>query len=140
MCRWHSCDCYVCCRLGYGNISNFLELLEWERRGLRCALGKIIATAAIEGHAAALIVSSTTTVASVESVSTTTIVGATTPAAGLSQLALVLLLATLARPCSAILVVLLRVLKHAGRGLVANGVAGNLDLPLHRIDGGIVVA
>jgi hypothetical protein len=41
------------------------EPLEWGRGGLRHALGGIVATAAIEGYAAALIVSATATVASV---------------------------------------------------------------------------
>jgi hypothetical protein len=116
------------------------ELLEWGRRGLICALGGIIATAAVEDYAAALIVSATATVASVESDSTTTVVGATTAAAGLSLLALVLLLAMPAATRLTILVVLLWVLKHAVRGLVANGVAEHLDLPLYSIDGGIVDA
>ncbi len=130
--------CYGCCRHGYGNIEIF-EPLEWGWQGLRCALGGILATTAIEGHAAALIVSATTTVASVESDSTAALVGATTVAAGLLLLALVLLLATPAAPCLTILVILLWVLKHAGRGLVADGVAEHLDLPLHSIDAGDVV-
>jgi hypothetical protein len=54
------------------------EPLEWWSGGLRRALGGIIAPIAIEGHAAAQIVSTTATVASVESVSSTTVVGATT--------------------------------------------------------------
>jgi hypothetical protein len=116
------------------------EPLEWGRQGLRCALGGMIATATVEGHSTALIVSGTTTIASVESISTTTIVGVATAAAGLSLLALVLLLATVAAPCSTILVVLLWILKHAGRGLVADGVAEHFDLPLHSIDGGVVAA
>ncbi len=73
--------------MGMG-IVPIVKVLEWGRRGLRCALGGIIATAAIEGHAAALVVSATIIVASVESVSTAAVVGATTAAAGLSLLAL----------------------------------------------------
>ena len=103
-------------------------------------MGGIIATATIEGHAAALIVSATATVASVESVSTAAVVGAMTATAGLSLLALVLLLAMPAATRLMILVVLLWVLKHADRGLVANGIAEHLDLPLRSIDGGVVVA
>ncbi len=68
------------------------EPLEWGRGGLRHALGGIIATAAIESHAAALIVSATAIIAPVESVSTAAVVGAMTTAAWLSLLALVLLL------------------------------------------------
>ncbi len=116
------------------------EPLEWGSGGLRCALGGIIATAAVEGHAAALIVSTTATVASVESVSTAAVVGAPTAANCLSLLALVLLLATTAATCTMICAVLLWVLMHASRGLVANGVAEHLALPLHSIDGGIVIA
>ncbi len=103
-------------------------------------LGWIIATATVKGHSADLIVSGTATVASVESVSTAAVVGAATTTTGLSLFSLVLLLATPAAPCSTILVALLWVLKHAGRGQVANGVAEHLDLPLHSIDRGIVVA
>ncbi len=105
---------------------------------MRRARGGIIATATIEVHAAALIVS--TTVAFVESVSFTAIVRTTTTANWLSQLALVLLLATTAAACSMILVVLLWVSEHAGRGLVANGIAEHLDQPLHSIYGGVIVA
>jgi hypothetical protein len=114
--------------------------LEWGRQGLRCALGGIIAATTIEGHTAALIVSATATVASVESVSIAAIVRATATTPGLSLLALVFLLATPAASFLMIFIVLLWVLKHPGRGLVANGVAEHLDLPLHSIDGGIVVA
>ena len=105
-------------------------------------MGGITATAAVEGHAAALAVSAaiTVTVASVESISTTAVVGATTTATGLSRLALFLLLAMPATLCSTILVVLLWVLKHACRGLVAKCIVEHLDLPLHGIDGGVVVA
>jgi hypothetical protein len=46
-----------------------IEPLEWGRGGPRCAMGGIIDTPTNEGHAAALIVSATTTIASVESVS-----------------------------------------------------------------------
>ncbi len=70
-----------------------------EARPEMCLAGGIIATATIEGHSAALIVSGTVTVvASVESVSSAAVVGAATAAAGLSLLALVLLLATPAAP------------------------------------------
>jgi hypothetical protein len=103
-------------------------------------LGGITATAAIEGQAAALVISTTIAVAAVESVLPATVVGATTVATGLSPLTLVLLLATLAASCSTTLVGLLWVLKHACRGLVANCIAEHLDLPLHGIDGGVVVA
>ncbi len=111
------------------------ELLEWGRGGLRHALGRMIATTTVEGHAASLIVSPTA-----ESVSTAAVVGARTTTTGFSLLALVLLLATLATARLTILVVFLWVLKHAGRGLVADGIAKHLDLPLHSFDGGIVVA
>ncbi len=87
-----------------------VEVLEWGRMGLRCALGGITATTTVECHAIALVVSATIIVASVGSVSTAAIVGATITAAGLSLLALVLLLATPASLCSTILVVLLWVL------------------------------
>jgi hypothetical protein len=86
------------------------EPLEWGRGGLRCVLGGIIATAAVEGHATALIVSANATVASVEPVSTTTIVGAMTATNWLSLLALIQLLATTAAACLTICVVLLWVL------------------------------
>jgi hypothetical protein len=105
-----------------------VEVFEWERRGWRCAMGEITATAAIEGHATALVVSTTIIIASVESVSTTAIVGATTAAAGLSLLVLILLLAKLVALCLTILVVLLWNLKQASRGLVANCIAGHMDL------------
>ena len=68
------------------------------------------------------------------------IVSATTATNWLSLLALVLLLAMLAARSLTILVVLLWVLEHASRGLVANSIAEHLDLPLHSIDGGVVVA
>jgi hypothetical protein len=110
------------------------------KEGWRCALGGITAIATINGHAAAIVVYATITVASVEFVSTAAVVGATTATAGLSLLALVLLLAMPAALCLTILVVLLWILKHAGRGLVANCIAEHLDLPLHSIDGGVVVA
>ncbi len=103
-------------------------------------MGEITATTAIEGHAAALVIPATIAVASVESVSPTAIVGAITATAGLSLLALVLLLATLATMCLTTLVGLLWVLKHACRGLVAKCIVEHLDLPLHGIDGGVVVA
>ncbi len=103
-------------------------------------MGGITATAAIEGHTNALVIPATIAIASVESVFPAAVVGATTAAAGLSLLALVLLLATLAVSCSTLLVDLLWVFKHACRGLVAKCVAEHLDLPLHGIDEGIVVA
>ncbi len=103
-------------------------------------MGGIIATAANKVHASALIVYVNATIASVESVFTAAVVGAMTSATWLSLLALVFLLATLAAARLTILVVLLWVLKHAGRRLVANSIAEHLDLPLHRIDGGVVVA
>ncbi len=59
-------------------------------------MGGITAAAAVEGHTTALVIPATIVVASVEFVSPTAIVAATTAAAGLSLLALVLLLATLA--------------------------------------------
>ncbi len=62
--------------------------LEWGRRGLRCALGGIIATTAIEGHAAALVVPATIAIAFVESVLPAAIVCTTTATTGLSLLAL----------------------------------------------------
>jgi hypothetical protein len=98
----------------------------------------MIATAAIEVHAATLIVSATATVAVVESIFTAANVSATTASNWLSLLALALLLASTTAARSTILVVLLWVLEHAGRGLVADGIAQHLNLPLHRIDGGII--
>ncbi len=103
-------------------------------------MGETTATAAVEGHAAALVIPATIVVASVESVLPAAIVGATTITAGLSLLDLVLLLATLAALCSMPLVGLLWVLKHAYRGLGAKCIAEHLDLPLNSIDGVIVVA
>ncbi len=97
-------------------------------------------TATIEGHATALVIPATVAIASVEYIFLDAIVGATTAAAGLSLLALFLMLATLAAMCLMFLVVLLWVLKHACRGLVANSIAEHLNLPLDRIDGGIAVA
>ncbi len=102
-------------------------------------MGEITAAATVEGHTAALVIPATIAVASVESVLTAAIVGATTAAAGLSLLTLVLLLAMLAASCLTLLVGLLWVLKHACRGLGAKCVAEHLDLLLHGIDGGIVV-
>ncbi len=98
----------------------------------------VTATAAIE--CAAGVSSPTGAVASVESVLPASIVGAISTAAGLSLLALVLLLAMLAALCLMSLIGLLWVLWHASRGLVAKCVAKHLDLPLHGIDGGVVVA
>ncbi len=54
------------------------------------------ATAAVEGHTAALVIPATVAVTFVESVLPTNVVSATTAATGLALLALVLLLATLA--------------------------------------------
>jgi hypothetical protein len=117
------------------------EPLEWGRGGLRRARCGIIATAAIEVYATALIVSATATIAFVESTTTTAVVGATTATNWLSLLALALLLATTAAVNLIILAVLLLwVLEHASRGLVADGIAEHLNLPLHYIDGGIVLA
>ncbi len=117
------------------------EPLEWGMGGLRQARGGIIATANVEDHATTLIVFATATIASVESVSTATIFGATTAANWLFLLALVLLLATTTAMRATILdVLLLWVLKHARRVLVADGIADHLNLPLHSIDGGVVVA
>ncbi len=115
-----------------------VEFLDWGWR-VRGALGGMIATAAIEGHATALVVPPTVAIASVKYILPTTIVGGTSAAAWLSLLALVLLLATLAALCLMPLVSLLWVLKHACRRLVANCIAEHLELPLHGIDGGIVV-
>jgi hypothetical protein len=103
------------------------EPLEWGRGDLRHALGGIIATAAVEGHAAALIVSTTTTIASLESISTAVIVCATTAAAWLSLLGTVLLLAMPTAARLTILVVLLWVLKHAIRG--ENPLSLTMDRP-----------
>ncbi len=100
----------------------------------------ITATVAVEGCTAALVIPATIVVASVESVLPATVVGATTAAAGLSLLALVLLLVTLAALYSMSLVGLLWVLKHACRGLVAKCIAEHLDLSLHGIDGGVLLA
>ncbi len=109
------------------------EFLDWGWR-VRDALGRITATTAVEGHTAALVIPANIAVASVESVWPAVIVGATTAAAGLSLLALVLLLAMLAALCLTSLAGLLWVLKHACRGLVAKCVAEHLDLPLYGID------
>ncbi len=105
---------------------------------LNCFLGGTVATATAEGHAAALIVLATATIASVESISAAIVVvgGATTAATGLSLLALVLLLATPAVMRLTILVVLPWVLKHASRGLAANNVAEHLN---HSIEGGAAI-
>ncbi len=103
-------------------------------------MGEITTTAAIEGLTAALVIPATIVVASVESVLPAAVVGAITAAAGLPLLALVLSLATLAASSLTSLVGLLWVLKHACRELVAKCVAEHLDLPLHGINGGIVVA
>ncbi len=112
-----------------------------EGGGLRRAMGGIVATAAIEVHASALIVTATTTVASVESVSTATIVGAMNAANRLPLMALVLLLVTTATTRTTILIgLLLCVLEHANRGLVANGIAEHLNLPLNIIHEVIIVA
>jgi hypothetical protein len=67
-------------------------------------LGGITAIAAIEGQAAALVIPTTIAVATVESILPTAVVGATTVATGLSPLAVVLLLTTLAASCSTTLV------------------------------------
>jgi hypothetical protein len=116
------------------------ELLEWGRGGLRRARCGIIATAAIEFYATALIVSATTAVAFVESGTTAAVVGNMTASNWLSLLALALLLATMATVRLTLLVMLLLwVLEHASRGLVANCIAEHLNLPLHCIDGGVVV-
>jgi hypothetical protein len=103
-------------------------------------LGGITATATIEDHTAALVIPATIAIAAVESVLPTAVVGANTATAGLSLLALVLLLATLVALWSKFLVGLLWVLRHACRGLVTKYIAEHLDLPLHGIDGGVVVA
>jgi hypothetical protein len=102
-------------------------------------LGGITATAAVEGHSAARVISATVAVASVESVSPAALVGATTAIAGLSLLAMVLLLATLTTLCLTSQVGLLWISWHACRGLVAKCIAKHLDLPLHGIDGGVAV-
>jgi hypothetical protein len=111
------------------------------KEGSKCLGWDITANTAVEGHAIALVTPTFVAVASVESILIPAVVGATTTATGLSLLvlALVLLLATLAVSCSMTLVVLLWVLKHACRGLVAGFVAEHLDLPLHSIDGCVVV-
>ncbi len=101
-------------------------------------MGGITATATVE--CAARVSSATGAVASVESILPSSIVGATTAAAVLSLLALVLLLAMLATSFLTTLIGLLWVLWHAGRGLVAKCIVEHLDLCLHGIDGGIVVA
>ncbi len=80
-------------------------------------MGRITATTAVEG--AARVSSASGAVGSVEFVLPAFIVGTTTTAAGLSLLALVLLLAELATSCLTFLIGLLRVLWHACRGLVA---------------------
>ncbi len=116
-----------------------VEFLDWGQR-VWGALGGITATAAVEGHTAALVIPTTFAVASVESILPAAVVGATTLAAGLSLMALVLLLATLAASCLMSLVGLMWVLKHACRGMVTKCIADHLDLPLHGIDGGVAVA
>ena len=117
------------------------EPLEWGKGGLRHARGGIIATAAVEIYATALIVSATAAAALVEFATTAAVADNTTTANQLSLLALALLVVTTATACSTILAVLLLwVLEHASTGLVANGIAEHLILPLHLIDGGIVVA
>jgi hypothetical protein len=117
------------------------EPLERGRGGLRCARGGIIVTAAIEIQATTLIVSATASIAFVESPTTAALGGNRTAANWLSLLALALLFATRATACSAILALLLLcVLEHAGRGLVSDGFVEHLNLSLHWIDGGIVVA
>jgi hypothetical protein len=87
-------------------IDPIVEFLDWGRR-VCGALGGIAATAAIEGHAAALVIPPTIAVDSVESVFPAAFVGATTATAGLSLLDMVLLLATLATVCLTTLVGLL---------------------------------
>jgi hypothetical protein len=122
-------------------VISIFKPIEWGRWGLRHARGGIIATAAVEIYATALIVSATAASALVVSSTTTTIVGAMIAAKWLSLLPLALLLVTTATTRSMILdVLLLWVLEHAGRGLVANDAAEHLNLPLHGIDGGVVVA
>jgi hypothetical protein len=71
-----------------------------EKGGPQHALDGIIVNTTIEGHAAALIVSATATVASVKSVFTAAVVGATTAANWLHLMALVLLLVTTAAALS----------------------------------------
>jgi hypothetical protein len=117
------------------------EPLEWGKGGLRHARGGIIATAAVEIYATALIVSATAAAALVEFATTAAVADNTTTANQLSLLALALLVVTTATACSTILAVLLLwVLEHSRRGLVANDVREHLNLPLHCIDGRIVVA
>jgi hypothetical protein len=121
-------------------IVSIIEFLDWGWR-VWGALSRITANAAVEGHAPALVITATIAVAvALESVSPAANVAATTASAGLSLLALVMLLAKMATVCSTTLAGLLWVLNHACRGLVANCIAEHLDLPLHGIDGGVVVA
>jgi hypothetical protein len=117
-----------------------VEVFEWERRGWRCALGEITATAAIEGHATALVVSTTIIIASVESVSNATIVGATTAAAGLSLLVLIFVVGqagslVLDNPgCFAV------EFEASRQGACCKLHCRAFGSLLHSIDGGIVVA
>jgi hypothetical protein len=117
------------------------ELLELGRGGLRNARSGKIATNTIEVYITALIVSVTATVAFVESTSTATDVVAMTNAKWLSFLALALMLSMTATARTMILVMLLLwVLEHAGRELIANDIVEHVNLPLNCIDGSVVVA